>query len=245
MAITRKILLPCADSSLPIVDKILISGQQYLRLPWFFPVPSVVPVGGGGRSGYRDSRYETMKKIIYIILCIFFIVMLSFFTFKKNIDFTENEPNISVTIPSILIAGLFKNFEIKVSGKDSKDYINILYSSFDRPLLFFPDKISGAIIIVYFFDIEDHVFALEMDDRIANSNLNDMHHSIKRIVRSSNGFKVRYLTETELENVTRGMISMSEKDYKRLSVPAIDLGFYKFYMPKNKVLEMLHRESKK
>lgn len=190
-------------------------------------------------------RNNTMKKIIYTLLCIMvFVVVLSIVTTKKTIDFAENGKDIIVKIPPILITGLFKNYEIQLSSTTSKNYLNLLYCTFDAPLLFLPSGDNNAIFVMYFFDIEDHVFAIELDNTIGADDLNGMHKSIKRIVTSSNGFKVRYLTEEEVEHVTNELTAMTENKYKRLSVPSLDLGFYKFYMPRNRVLEMLQNEKK-
>lgn len=191
------------------------------------------------------KRSNIMKRVCYIILSVLlFGVVLSFVTMKKTIDLSEN--GLNVKIPSILITGLFKNYEIQVSEKsNSKKYLNLLYTTFDAPLILFPSRDSNAIFVMYFFDIEDHVFAIELGGAIGDDDLNDMHKSIKRIVTSSNGFKVRYLTEQEIEKVSNELNSMPEDKYKKLSIPSLDLGFYKFYMPKSRVLEMLQKDKKR
>ncbi len=187
-----------------------------------------------------------MKKIIYLIIFILTIsTAISFFKIKRTIEFEGNDQNIIIKIPPILIAGWLKNFEIKVLNNATESYLNLLYSAFDRPLLFYPDKKNGIIFVMYFFDIEDHVFAIKLDGNKGKKNLSNINKSIKKIITSLNGFKVRYLTKEEIENVLNKLSSMSEEEYRKLSVPSLDLGFYKFYVPKSRVLEILQKDKKR
>ena len=59
---------------------------------------------------------------------------------------------------------------------------------------------------------------------------------------SVKGFNIRPLTEFELNDAIKEIDAMPLEQYRDLSVPSLDLGFHKIYMPKSKILDMLQEE---
>jgi len=67
----------------------------------------------------------------------------------------------------------------------------------------------------------------------------NMNKSLKKIVLSRNNFNISSLSKSELSNLINHIDSMSEAEYKNISIPSLDFGLYKIYVPKNRVLEIL------
>lgn len=193
------------------------------------------------------SEEVIMKKMLYFSGCILFLfISLYFFTYKKEIYIIKNSSITIAKIPPSLIAGFFRNFEIEIISENRNDYLKMLFNSFDRPLLFLPNKKSNGIIVFYFFDIEDHIFVIEKNEKIASQDFSSRtRNSLNRILLSSRGFNIRPLTEFELNDAIKEIGEMPLKQYRNLSVPSLDLGFYKIYMPKSKILDMLQEEKDK
>ena len=181
-------------------------------------------------------------KIIFSISIIF---LVHFLTCKKSIDIQTNRENITIQIPCMRSYNISKNHTMRVSTQDGKSYIDILYGLFDRPMFFFYDKKSDSIFVLYFFDIEMHIFAIEKDDNISNADMLPMGRSLKRIIPSVQNFNVRALTRQELDSLANDISSMPEKEYKQMSIPTLDLGVYKLYGfidgSKDGVLRMLKK----
>ena len=185
-----------------------------------------------------------MKKILYFSVCILLLFFsLYLFAYKKEISFTINSSEIILKIPPALIVGFFHNFEIEIISENKDDYLKILYNSFDRPLLFLPNKKNNSMLVVYFFDIEDHIFIIEKNENIMFQDFSNREkNSLSRILLLVKGFNIRPLTEFELNDAIKEIDAMPLEQYRDLSVPSLDLGFHKIYMPKSKILDMLQEE---
>ena len=177
--------------------------------------------------------------ISFIVLAIIFLV--HFLTCKKSIEISINRENTVIQIPYINSYGIFENDTIKVSSQDGKSYIDILYGLGERPYFFFYDKKSNSIFVLYFFDIEMHIFAIKRDENILNVDMLPMDRSLKSIIQSVHNFNVRSLTKEELNTLVNDISSMSENKYKKMAIPTLDLGVYKFYVAKDRILEMLKK----
>lgn len=190
------------------------------------------------------NKVIIMKKILYFSVCILFLFFsLYLFAYKKEISFTRNSSEIIVKIPPTLIVGFFHNFEIEIISENKDDYLKILYNSFDHPLLFLPNKKNNSMLVVYFFDIEDHIFIIEKNENIMFQDFSNREKSsLSRILLSVKGFNIRPLTEFELNDAIKEIDAMPLEQYRDLSVPSLDLGFHKIYMPKSKILDMLQEE---
>ena len=176
-----------------------------------------------------------MMKKLFLLLLVFIVV--HFLTCKKSIEILTHRGNTTIQIPYLY--SLFEKDTVKVSSQDGRNYFDITYGLFDSPLFFFYDKKSDSIFVLYFFDIEMHIFAIKKDDNILNADMLPMGRSLKRIIPSVHHFNVRSLTEEELDSLGNDISSMSEKEYREISVPKLDLGVYKLYARKDRVLEML------
>jgi len=177
-----------------------------------------------------------MQKTIYNISLILFILLVSYYvTTKKEITLVLNGKSINARLANVLSS------EMKISTKNNKKYIKMLHTSFEYPMLFIPNKNSNSIFVLYFFDIEMHVFSIKINTNIMDMNRINLNKSLKRIVLSTYGFGIESLTKIEIDEMIKEVSVMSERDYKRLSVPSLDLGFYKIYIPKKRVIERLRK----
>lgn len=99
------------------------------------------------------------------------------------------------------------------------------------------------MLVVYFFDIEYHVFIIEKNENIMFQDFSNREKSsLIRILLSVKGFNIRPLTKFELNDAIKEIDAMPLEQYRDLSVPSLDLGFHKIYMPKSKILDMLQEE---
>lgn len=132
------------------------------------------------------------------------IFSLYLFTSKKEIYFTRNISEIIVKIHQTFIAGFFHDFEIEIISENKDDYLKILYNPFDRPLLFLPNKKNNSMLVVYFFDIEYHIFIIEKNENIISQDFSIREKgSLSRILLSIKGFNIRQLTEFELNDAIK------------------------------------------
>ncbi len=189
------------------------------------------------------KRLSIQSSLYCILVVLPTITVLSSAAAGRTLELKEHGRNISIQIPSILLSGWFQNSEIQLTDTTrSSNHLNLLYGAFDQPLLFYPDNRSGAVFVFYSFDVENHIFAVELDREKENSGMNE---SLKRIIPSSHGFTVRALTREELRRTAEELNAMTEADYKKLSVPSLDLGLYRFYIPKRRVVESLQQAIKR
>jgi len=178
-----------------------------------------------------------MQKIIYSISLILFIFFVSYyFTSKKEITLVLNGKYINAQLANVFSS------EMIVSSQDNKKYIKMLHTSFDYPMLFIPNKENNSIFILYFFDIEIHVFTIKINKNTPDENKTNLNNSLKRIILATHGFKIESLSKIERDAMINKINMMSESDYKRLSVPSLDLGLHKIYIPKKRVIEMLKKD---
>jgi len=178
-----------------------------------------------------------IKNIILFISIALFIYSITYFiTYKRNISFTNNGTKISIDIPTYFSSNLIK---ITSNRETPQNYIHILYDMFESPDFFFYNKDNNTIYILYWFDTSIHIFSIKERNSSEIMPIVNMNKSLKRIVLSRNNFNIFSLSKSELSNLINHIELMSEKEYKNISIPSLDLGLYKIYVPKNRVLEIL------
>ena len=163
-----------------------------------------------------------MKKILYFSVCILFLFFsLYLFAYKKEISFTINSSEIILKIPPALIVGFFHNFEIEIISENKDDYLKILYNSFDRPLLFLPNKKNNSMLVVYFFDIEDHIFIIEKNENIMFQDFSNREkNSLSRILLSVKGFNI---TLIDFDSITdRALIRNADSKLAAIKLDSLD-----------------------
>lgn len=168
---------------------------------------------------------------MYKIICLFLLVIVVsyYFTLKKEIRLDINNQNVSAVFSNILSSSM----KIIVNNKS---HIEILQNSFNYPLFLFPIKKTNSIFVLYWFDIEVHMFAIDLNTDIDTSKLNK---SLSKIIIATDESKVRSLKDKEIADMIKTIDTLSEKEYKKFSVPSLDLGLYKQYIGKEKVIELL------
>jgi hypothetical protein len=183
-------------------------------------------------------------KLSIVLLIIITLVVVSWITTTSEVIIYKDEAyELSADIPYISIAGFFYPFKVAVKSSDSIIDAEILFKTFDRPLFFLFLKNMDALIVIYWFDIEDLVFVIESGnvsekgtDRILDNKL-DMIVDIKDnlTVRRANNQEVNYLI-SEIEK-------MPQEKYEQLSIPHFDIGIYKRYLSKQRILNILKEKS--
>ena len=177
-----------------------------------------------------------MYKIIYTISLILFIFFFSYyFTSKKEITLVLNGKSINARLANVLSS------EMIISTQNNKKYIKMLDTLVDHPMLFVPSKNSNSIFVLYFFDIEMHVFSIKINIDTLDVNKTNLNNSLNRIILATHGFGIESLSKIKIDEMINKISMMSKRDYKRLSVPSLDLGLYKIYIPKKRVIEMLRK----
>jgi len=178
-----------------------------------------------------------IKNIILFIIIALFIYSINYFiTYKRNISFTNNGTKISIDIPTYFSSNLIK---VTSDRETPQNYINIKYGIFAYPIFFFCNKDNNTIYILYWFDTSIHVFSIKERNSSEIMPIVNMNKSLKKIVLSRNNFNIFSLSKSELSNLINHIELMSEKEYKNISIPKIDFGLYKMYVPKNRVLNIL------
>jgi len=171
--------------------------------------------------------------IYKIILFILVLLVFMFLNTKKEISLKLNEKNISIKLASIFSS------ESKLNIKNDKKYITLLHTLLEYPTLFIPNRKNNSIYVLYFFDIENHLFSIKLDKDNTAINKTYLNRSMKNIILSGQGFKIESLTQIEIDTIVDKINAMSDDEYKYFSIPSLDLGVYKHYITKKRILEIL------
>lgn len=175
-----------------------------------------------------------MSKSIYFTSFIVFLFIISYYYIsKKNIELKLDNQKINAVLPNIF------SKTMKITTDDNKKYIKILQSSFNYPVFLFSNKNTHSIFILYWFDIEVHAFAITLNKNILNINALKLNQSLQKIIISTKGFEVKSLTQKEINDMINTIKKLSNNEYEKFSVPSLNLGLYKKYISKKRIIELL------
>ena len=174
------------------------------------------------------------------------IVLISFLSLvilfqKKRITFDLTNNNyIEIQIPKVTIMSIVSNYTCTLMRGAVTGYSNeigsLLLNAFDRPVLFVLNDSKTLLFCLYDFDtrVELLVFEIDSDRKQA------IPKEIATIVKTSK-WDVRRARKVEIDQVRSAVIKANSEALKEYSFPAFDIGFYKLYLDKAQLLELITR----
>jgi hypothetical protein len=156
-----------------------------------------------------------------------------YYTSKKNIELKIDNQKINVVLRNIF------SKTMKITTDNNKKYIEILQDSLNYPVFLFPNQNTHSIFILYWFDIEVHAFSIVLNKDILNMNAFILNQSLQNIIISTKGFEVKSLTQKDINDMINTIDKLPNHEYEKFSVPSLDLGLYKKYISKKRIIELL------
>jgi len=175
------------------------------------------------------------------LLIIFLFIVLFIFSFQKRkiiIDL-QNKNKIEIIYPYYYqdILGFVFNYKCSIFYNDQQrrfKVIDLLLNAFDRPVLFCTD--TSKLYCLYNFDIEERLIVFYIDKSVDNLTTDDS----QRIVKYTK-WSCEPIGSKEVEYIRNFIIKSEMRILKKYSMPTINLVFYKYYLPKDTLLNMLDK----
>ena len=114
----------------------------------------------------------------------------------------------------------------------------LFYGWFESPLLLLPGQKVSTVICVYQFDIENDVIVFDLGARRGRYAPARGDEDLRWLVLRSE-FPFRRASPDELRYALKAVGEMSEGDYRRASVPAWDLGWFRRYVPRQDIATLV------
>ncbi len=115
---------------------------------------------------------------------------------------------------------------------------NLLYDLFETPLMLLSGREPSTVICVYMFDIKYEVIVFDLGARPGRYAPVRGEEDLRWIVQGSE-IPFRRASLDELRYVLKTVRKMSESDYKRASVPTVDLGWFRWYAPPERIATLM------
>ncbi len=180
--------------------------------------------------------------ILFSILAIAFIFFaLLMLLMQKNRIILDISPNnrIELHIPTISIFGIWADYNCtlyRISEDNKIEVSKLLLNTFARPLLLLLSESKDKLFILYDFDVSVELLVFDID----SIRTKEIPKELDNIVEVSK-WNVRRATETEVNYLKNYIINAGIMDLRNLSNSTLDFGFYRYYLTKNQLLNVINR----
>jgi hypothetical protein len=147
--------------------------------------------------------------------------------------------SVELHIPTISFLGIWLDYSCTLYqrvGDQTIEISKLLFNTFDRPIFLMLNESKDTLYILYDFDIRVELIAFDIDSIITK----EIPKELEKIIISSK-WNVRRGKESEVNNMKNHIIKAGARDLQKNSNPVLDFGLYKYYLNKNKLLDLMKR----
>ncbi len=124
----------------------------------------------------------------------------------------------------------------RISEDNKIEVSKLLLNTFARPLLLLLSESKDKLFILYDFDVSVELLVFDID----SIRTKEIPKELDNIVEVSK-WNVRRATETEVNYLKNYIINAGIMDLRNLSNSTLDFGFYRYYLTKNQLLNVINR----
>jgi hypothetical protein len=132
------------------------------------------------------------------------------------------------------------SLSVSITSNDVTSQVNFYTGMFYRPLFFFYSEEKEAVFVIYSADLQVEYLAIRIHGESGISFPDN--HSPWWIVSIDQSLSIKEMTKAELNGMLSMLEDMPEGDIRKFSVPTFDIGFYKYYMPKQSIIEIIAKK---
>lgn len=153
---------------------------------------------------------------------------------KRSVVQKAGDTEVRLSLPVFSLPFPAYNALLEEGSRSSR----LLYTLFEQPMLLLPGPDPSTVLCVYNFDISHEVIAFDLDGLHGGSAEPEKGSKLGFIV-SDSQIPFRHATVDEIRHALRRVERMTQEDFERASVPALDLGIYRAYVVKRYLVEYL------
>ena len=182
-----------------------------------------------------------MKIFLKFVLCLIVMSVIIFISQKRKISLSVcNGKNIELKYPFnyLGIIDIWSNKTCSISmsyEKNTKLKAKLLLTAFDEPMLLILDDSKKYLYCLYNFDIAKELILFDI-----SSSDEKIPAELSGIIKET-FWNVKRADTKDIANFKNLILTKKNKDLKKCSIPSIGLGFYRYYLPKDKILDIINQ----